>query len=73
MSEGAGKRFRAEVLASGESTWATNGLRFDTRDEALDYAVDLSGRWMAVQKWRAVDESTPFREVYQDGSADGGW
>lgn len=46
--------FKVEVLAFGETTWASNGLRFATAAEAEVYAVDLAQRWMGVKDWRVV-------------------
>ena len=66
-------QYRAEMLASGETSWASNALTFDTRENALAYARDLAGRWTLVDKWRAVEISTPVREAYVPGSEDGGW
>jgi hypothetical protein len=65
--------WRADVLARGETTWASNALRFDSRDGALSYARELSGRWMAVDKWRAVTSDTPSGQAYTPGSEDGSW
>ncbi len=43
--------FKVGVKTAGDKEWAFNGLRFDTRDEAERYAVDLAGRWTAVRGW----------------------
>lgn len=40
--------YKAWVLASGERTWATNGLEFATVDEAQAYAKDLFSRWFGA-------------------------
>jgi hypothetical protein len=66
-------QFRAEVVARGETHWASSGLRFDTRDEALEYVEDLARRWVLVIKYRAVAVSVPERERYVNGTEDGGW
>jgi hypothetical protein len=34
--------WKPEVLAVGDDKWATNGLRFATKEEAEAYALDLS-------------------------------
>lgn len=39
------------VLAAGETTYASNGLRFATREAAERYAVDLACRWTQVREW----------------------
>jgi hypothetical protein len=43
-----------EVQADSTGTWAGNGKKFDTEDEAKDYALDLYRRWSAVKEWRVV-------------------
>jgi hypothetical protein len=65
--------FRAEVLCAGESRWAGNALRFDTKADGLEYAQDLASRWTLVKKWRVVTDDTPEREDYNEGSEDGSW
>lgn len=47
--------FRVEVRATGETQFASNGLRFSTIDGASEYAHDLASRWFAVEAWRIVD------------------
>jgi hypothetical protein len=66
-------QFRADVLASGETSWASNALRFDTKADALAYARNLASRWLSVIKVRAVEISTPAREPYITGSEDESW
>lgn len=60
--------FRVDVLATGETTWANNALRFDTEAEAESYAKDLYGRWMMMDKARVVPADHPEREQYVEGS-----
>ena len=43
--------FKVWVLASGESTFATNGLEFDTIKESVSYAHNLMSRWYAVERF----------------------
>lgn len=57
-SDPAPGRFRVEVIADDSGTWAGNGLRFDTWEEARDYGIDLSGRWLLVRAARWVDTET---------------
>lgn len=54
--------FRVDVKVYGETTWATNALRFATESDAKVYAEDLSGRWMLVERFRVVPSDTPDRE-----------
>jgi hypothetical protein len=60
--------FRVDVLASGETRWASNARRFETEDEGREYARDLWRRWLAVKAARVVPADTPKREVYEPGS-----
>lgn len=60
--------WRAEVLVFNEIRWATNALRFNSESEALTYAIELRGRWMLVDKVRAVPDATPLSEAYEPGS-----
>ncbi|MCA1781933.1 MAG: hypothetical protein ABR616_18795 [Dermatophilaceae bacterium] len=57
-------KYRADVGGNGEGSWATNALRFDTVEDATDYAKDLLGRWMGANIARVVvDDETPDREA----------
>lgn len=52
--------YKAEVLALGETSYSSNGLRFATKDEAQLYADDLAMRWSMVDTTRIVEvEGTP--------------
>ena len=44
-------KYKVWVLAYGETDYCTNGLEFDTREEATDYGNDLASRWTMVDKW----------------------
>lgn len=58
--------YRVEVLASGESTWATNAMEYDSEDDAKRAGSDLADRWLAVVDWRVVPTTTPRRQQYTD-------
>jgi len=64
------EKLRVDVLARGERFWATNAREFDTPEQAMGYAVDLSARWRLVEKIRVVPVSHPRRERYVPGSED---
>jgi hypothetical protein len=49
-------RYRVEVIADRTGQWCGNGLRFETREAAEAYAVDLALRWTAVSDWRVVED-----------------
>ena len=56
--------YKVEVIADSSNQWTGNGLRFDTLDEATDYAKNLYSRWTAVSKWRVVDsEGNSVKEM----------
>lgn len=68
--------FRVDVVDYGtvrnyaSPTWASNGLRFTTREEAASYASDLASRWFALAAYRVVPADTPDREPYRPEDAD---
>jgi hypothetical protein len=47
--------FKVEVQADSSGTWASNGVRLSSADEAEAYAEDLAARWTSVRKWRVVE------------------
>lgn len=60
--------WKAEVLASGETTWATNGLCFASKEEAEKYARDLFSRWTAVKEFRVTEFSNEqVNYTFKDG------
>jgi len=72
---------RAHARIGGPMSWAPqvstvsdpvgvytgNGLRFATKQEALDWARLLSHRWVLVAAWRAVESEEPVNSAL-DGS-----
>lgn len=62
--------FRVDVLAIGEYRWATNALRFDTKEAASAYAVDLFTRWTMADHMRVVPSDHAEHEAYVTGSED---
>ena len=66
-------RFRCEVIADDSGIWCANALTFDTKQDAVAYGSELSGRWMLVTKWRGDEVTTPAGQAYEPGSEDGGW
>lgn len=54
--------WKMEVQTAGSGdTWATNALRFKTREEAERYGLELALRWTAVKDIRAAE--TPDEEA----------
>ena len=49
--------FKVWVATKGDKTLSTNAITHDTVDEAVAYAKDLHGRWMAVMDWYVVPKS----------------
>ena len=52
--------YKVWILAVGETTWATNGLDFDTVPDANDYGIDLMSRWMGASKYAILPKDDQF-------------
>lgn len=52
--------FAVEVIADGSGKWCGNGLRFETRESADAYGLDLAMRWTAVRDVRTIESDMPF-------------
>ena len=50
--------------------WASNALRFDTKEQALAYGSELGSRWMAMKAYRAVPSDHAEREQVDPTSDD---
>ena len=46
-------KYKAEVKVDDE--WCSNALKFDTRKEAEEYAIDLHRRWLLTTDYRVVE------------------
>jgi hypothetical protein len=57
-----------EVQTDDSGCWYGNQLRFATRQEALDNAHDLKGRWSSVRAYRAVESDDPVSYSYHNHS-----
>lgn len=53
-----------QVQTDDSGRWYGNQLRFATRQEALDNAHDLKGRWTLVRAYRAVESDEPVNYCY---------
>lgn len=51
--------FKPEVSTDGGKTFASNALRFATREEAEASAKDLMSRWLLVTDWRVAESDDP--------------
>ena len=54
--------WKAEVIADNSGTWAGNGLRFASKEEAERYVSDLAWRWTDVRETRVVECEDPVNE-----------
>lgn len=55
-------------------TWASNQLQFEKSEEAEEYAIGLSWRWLAVKGYRVVPTDHPKNEIVDyEASADAGF
>lgn len=52
-------KYRAEVTGIKENTWSSNGVEFDTPEQAQKWLDDLSGRWYGYDLGRVVPVDTP--------------
>ena len=46
--------YKVQVQTGKNTAWSGNGLKFDTRDDAKKYAIDLMSRWLLVTNYRIV-------------------
>ena len=46
--------YKVYCLACGESTYATNGLKFNTLEEAETYGEELFFKWWGLSKWMLI-------------------
>lgn len=52
--------YKVWCLATGENTYATNGLEFETVPEAEAYGHDLYSRWFGLEKWAVLPVDEKF-------------
>lgn len=52
--------YKVWILAYGETLWATNGLDFETVDDANSYASDLLSRWMGAKDFAILPKDDQF-------------
>lgn len=56
------KKFRAEVAGIMENTWSSNGVEFDSIEQAKEWLDKLSGRWFGYDLGRVVSVDIPRGE-----------
>ena len=59
--------WKPEVQTDNTGTWASNALRFATKEEAEANASALADRWFAVRDTRAVESDDPVNYRFVDG------
>ena len=46
--------YKVEVQTGKNTAWSGNALKFETREKAKIYAIDLMSRWLLVTNYRIV-------------------
>ena len=59
--------FKTAVKVRGEQSWSYNALVFATVQEAEAYGLDLSHRWLSVEKWEAQPSDEPVNYQFTNG------
>ena len=59
--------WKPEVIADNSGEWASNALRFATKEEALANVEALSWRWTAVRETRVVESSDAVNARWENG------
>jgi hypothetical protein len=60
------KSWKPEVMVNGQ--WASNALRFKTKEEAESNAANLMYRWTMVQDFRAGESEDEPTHAWIDGA-----
>lgn len=66
-------KYRVEVQVAGENTWHTNGMRFESTEDAKKSGGALAFNWTLVTGWRVVPDSYPKNETYEGSRDDLPW
>jgi hypothetical protein len=61
--------FLVEVTTGAGDGWSSNGLRFQSAEEAELYAQDLYRRWTAVDEYRVTESTDLATHRIEDGKA----
>ena len=46
--------YKVQVQTGKNTAWSGNGLKFETKEKAKIYAIDLMSRWLLVTDYRIV-------------------
>ena len=47
--------YKVEVKVAGDEKWYSNAMRFDNKERAEAYGVDLFSRWTQTIEYRVVE------------------
>lgn len=61
--------WKPEIKVHGENDFHTNALRFATKDESDQYALDLFRRWMMANEYRSTQCDDPVNYKWESGQA----
>ena len=61
------KSFAVEFIADNSGKWAGNGVRYETKAEALAYAEYKFSVWTAVREYRVVESPDPVNYRWDNG------
>ena len=53
--------FKTWIKGCGEKSYATNGLEFDTVDDAKNYGNDLLSRWFGAESFEVLPMRVDFQ------------
>lgn len=48
-------KYKVEVQVVNETSFHSNNLQFDSKEDAKRYAINLMLRWFAVENYRIVE------------------
>lgn len=60
--------YKVHVLADDSGKYATNGLVFESEDDAKCWASDLMMRWTAVRDWKIEPSEEPPNRRFEGGN-----
>lgn len=63
--------FKPEVSTDGGKSFASNALRFATKEEAEASAKDIMSRWLLVTDWRVAESDDPVKHKIVENRLEG--
>ena len=61
--------YAVDVRTTENGEYARNTLRFETSEEAEEYAQDLQWRWTSLRDYKVTPSDDPVNYVWKDGRA----